>query len=146
MNLSLANLLISAAMSVCGTGIGVAILNGLFTRDGRRADAANTAAEAQALQHETWFDEAKDAYARVSRECADCRTELRNTEERHRVEIDKLRRELGEVKGALIKRVDAVDELLPYVQGLPEEKMHDIRASNRAVRLAVWGAGDPTSR
>lgn len=139
MNLSLVNLLISAAVSLCGTGIGVALLQGVFSRDGRRADAARTAGEDQARRHEIWFDEAKDAYARVSKECADCREELRNTEERHRTEIATLRRELGEVKDALIQRVDAVDELLPYVQGLPDEKMHDIRAANRVVRMAVWG-------
>lgn len=139
MNLSLANLLISTAVSLCGTGIGVAILNGVFSRDGRRADAARTAGEDQARRHEIWFDEATAAYARVSKECADCRTELHAADERHRAEMATLRRELGEVKDALIKRVDAVDELLPYVQGLPEEKMREIRTANRVVRMAVWG-------
>lgn len=137
--MSLVDLLIPAAVSLCGTGIGVAILNGVFSRDGRRADAARTAGEDQARRHEIWFDEAKDAYARVSKECASCRTELREADERHRREMDTLRRELGEVKDALLKRIDAVDELLPYVQGLPEEKMRDIRTANRVVRMAVWG-------
>lgn len=139
MNFSVVNLLISAAVSLMGTGIGVAILNGVFTRDGRRADTARTQTEDQARKHEIWFEEATAAYARVSQECVDCREALRTADERYRGEIETLRRELGEVKDALLKRVDAVDELLPYVQGVPEEKMRDIRAANRVVRMAVWG-------
>lgn len=136
--MSLVDLLIPAAVSLCGTGIGVAILNGVFSRDGRRADAAKTQTEAQARQHEIWFGEAKDAYARVNRECQDCKRQLRESDRLHDTEMSRLRREVAELRDALIKRVDTVDVLLPYVEGMPDEKMREVRASNRAAKAALW--------
>jgi hypothetical protein len=138
MSINLVNLIISAAVSLFGTGIGVALLQGVFSRDGRRADAARTQTEAQARRHEVWFKEAQVAYDRVSKECSDCRAELRKADEVHRKEIDGVRRDLSEVRDALIKRVDAFDEILPYVQGLPDDKLRELRAANRAVKMAIW--------
>lgn len=136
--MSLANLIVTAATGAGGGGFAVAIIQSLFSYRGKRADAAKAESEAEALDRDTWFKEAEDVFAKVKKECDDCKTELRQAEERHRVATEKLRLFVTEVRDALIGRADAIDELLPYVQGLPEEKMREIRAANRAVRAAVW--------
>lgn len=139
MSLNLANIIISTAISLCGTGVGVALLQGVFSRDGRRAEAAKTAAEGQAQRHEIWFNEAQAAYDRVNKECSECKQELAAAEKRHQTEINQLRREVGDLKDAVISRIDDMNEVLPYVQGMPDDKVREIRAANRAVKMAIWG-------
>lgn len=136
--MNLADILVAAGFGAGGGGTVVALINAVFNRGGKRAEAAKAETEADALEHDTWFKEANAAYARVDKECKECKTQLRESDERHGKEIGKLRREVGELRDALIKSVDRVDELLPYVQDLPDDKMRELRAANRAVRRAVW--------
>lgn len=128
--MSVANALTNLAAGAGGAGIVTAGMQALFSYRSRRADAAKT-------ETDTWREAAKDVLAEVRRECADCRKQLLASDGKHEREIATVRGELGDVRDALIKRVDVVDELLPYVQGLPPEKMRELRAENQAVKVAV---------
>lgn len=96
-------------------------------------------------ERKAWFEEAQAAYERLSEDCDRLRTDLRNsdkrrneTEKRHQEELRVVRRDLADVRDALFTRLDAFDEVLPYVQGLSDEKVRELRAANRAVRSAVY--------
>jgi uncharacterized protein (DUF3084 family) len=88
-------------------------------------------------KNKEWFEEAQKSYARVSEQCDDCQKKLQALEENRAKEIAQMRAELADVKIALMGRTDVVDEILAYVQGVPDEKMTEIRAQNRAARMAV---------
>ncbi|OBG71319.1 MULTISPECIES: hypothetical protein [unclassified Mycobacterium] len=143
--MNLANLMTNGGTGFLGAGILVAVIEGLFHRGGRRAEAAAQLAEAAGRKadtviadHELWREEAKEAYDNAKAECAACKKELKEAKDEHEAELSKLQREMAEIRDALNKRLDAIDEMLPYVQGMPEDKMAEIRAANRAARLAVW--------
>lgn len=96
-------------------------------------------------ERKAWFDEAQAAYQRLSEDCDALRKQLRESDERsnkaerrHQEELRGVRRELADVRDALFTRLDAFDEVLPYVQGLSDEKVRELRAANRAVRKAVY--------
>lgn len=136
--MSVANIITGIGSGVFGGGLGMAVLQAIISTRSRRAQAARTETETEGIEHGTWFKEAEAAYARVDKECKECKNELHTSNERHDKDMSKIRREVGELREALIKSVDRVDELLPYVQGLPDEKLREHRAANRAVRRAVW--------
>lgn len=96
--------------------------------------------ERETARQRDWFDEAEAAYKRVNDECSDCKKELQKVKDDHLRQLGALRRELSDVKDALVSRADALDELLPYVEGIPDDKIREIRSANRAVRAAVWRA------
>lgn len=141
--MSIADLLTAAAAGAGGGGVGVALVQALFGRGGLRAQAAKTETETEVLDRETWLKQAKDSYDRVDQECKDCKAQLRASDIRHGKEMAKLRREVGELRDALLKRVDVVDELLPYVQDMPDDKMREVRTANRAAKLALWNLAVP---
>lgn len=74
-----------------------------------------------------WMRESEQAYKRVSRECKSCHDQL-----------ETMRRELGVVKDALLNRIEALDEILPYITNLPDDKVRELRSANRAHRQAVF--------
>lgn len=129
--MSIADVLTAAAAGAGSGGTVVALINAVFNRGGKRAEAAKT-------ESATFREEANDLYAKVKQECADCKQELHAAEQRHNKAIGKLQSEVGELREALVKSLNTVDELLPYTQGLPDQKMREIQARNRAVRRAVW--------
>jgi hypothetical protein len=96
-------------------------------------------------EREAWFVEAQKSYERVSSDCENLRGLLNASEERrtesetrHQRELEMVRRELADVRDALFVRLDAFDEVLPYVQGMPDEKVRELRAANRATRSAAY--------
>lgn len=129
--MSVADLLTAAAAGAGGGGVGVALVQALFGRGGLRAQTAKTGTETDVLARQTWFREAEQSYARIKKQ-------LEESDIRHNKEMRKLRGEVGELRDALLKRVDVVDELLPYVQNMPDDKMREIRAANRAAKYALW--------
>lgn len=136
--MSIADLLTAAAIGMGGLGGAGALIQAIFTRSGARSQAAKTGTEDRAIQHKTWFDEAQAAYKLAREQCTDCLNELKAEKVDHAKELAGMRRDLAEVRRALILRADVVDELLPYVQGLPDDKMLELRATNRAVKMAAY--------
>lgn len=139
--MSVADTLINGATGAGGAGIVVAIVQAVFSYRGKRAEAAQT-------ESETWMKESKEAFAEIKQQCADCKSELATAKQEHRDEMAAIRQqhrdemaamrnELGDFKMALIKRTDVVDELLPYVDGLPEDKLRELRRENQAVKFAI---------
>jgi molecular chaperone GrpE (heat shock protein) len=141
-----------------GTGVGggaaiyalIELVKAVLQRHGDRAEAAKTETETEVISRDRWFTEADVNYKRLEEQYKECRQELLEARRDHRDEIDELRRahdtqmgklirELSEVKDALSRQVDIVEELLPNVQGVPESKVREIRSANRAVRVALWG-------
>lgn len=124
-----------ALLTSGGTGV---LVNHVFTRGTRKAEKTQ-------VDHETWFREAEKSYDRAISECQDCKTRLiaadlryEEADRRHDEEMASVRTQLADLKDAVVTRADVVDELLPYVQGLPEDKLLELRAANRAVKLAVF--------
>ncbi|OBJ50624.1 hypothetical protein [Mycobacterium asiaticum] len=139
--MSLPDTIINAATGAGGAGIVLAIVQGVFSYRSRRADAART-------ESDTWLNESKEAFDRLEKQCDDCKKELRDAKQEHRDEIAAMRQqhrdemaavrnELSDFKLALIRRTDVVDELLPYVDGLPEAKLRELRRENQAVKFAI---------
>jgi hypothetical protein len=141
-----------------GTGVGggaaiyalIELVKAVLQRHGDRAEAAKTETETDIISRDRWFTEADVNYKRLEEQYKECRQELLEARRDHTAEIRelsrshneqmrKLLRDLGEVKDALSKQVDIVDELLPNVQGIAEGKVREIRSANRAVRVALWG-------
>jgi hypothetical protein len=104
-----------------------------------KSEAKKIAIEADILDRDLWLREAHTQYEGLKIEYAECRRELSETKQAHDQAIGRVSREVGELKDALIRRVDVINELLPYVEGLPDDKMREIRAENRAVKMAIWG-------
>lgn len=88
---------------------------------------ARVLAEAQEAAQRAALDSLEGAYNRVTSECSECRRKL-----------EEVLKELADIKDVLIERLDAFDEILPYVQNLPDDKLRDLRAANRAVKMAVY--------
>lgn len=143
--MNVANVLTSIGAAVISSSVIVALINGLFSRGGQRAEAALKQAEAARSKHETavadhdlWRKEAREAYDTVKKECSDCKQELREAKREHDAEIERLTKELAEIREALLRRLDTVEELLPFVHGMPLDKVTEIRQANRATRNAIW--------
>lgn len=125
--MTIATVLTFVASCIGAIGGIVAIIQIIVSTRTRRADASQTETETDVLDRKTWMIEAHESYG-----------ELKEKYEACCKEIVSLRQEVGELKDALIGRVEEFDETLPYVQGLPDDKMREIRASNRAVKMAVY--------
>lgn len=145
MIMDIASLLTNGGAGIISSAVVVAAIEGLFNRGGRRADAATKLAQVEASEaetlkkdHELWRAEAKEAYAQAKLECSECKQELREAKQEHEREIERMNRELNDIRDALVARLDAIDEMLPYVSGMPADKIDDIRAANRVVRKAIW--------
>ncbi len=93
------------------------------------------AAKRRERERDEWMRDAKTAYARVQGECSSCRKEI---ERLKREEIEPLKRDNAALKEALLNRIEALDEIIPYITNLPEDKVYDLRAANRAHRQAVF--------
>ncbi|MDP7703163.1 hypothetical protein [Mycobacterium sp. TY815] len=139
--MSVADTLINGATGAGGAGIVVAIVQAVFSYRGKRAEAART-------ESETWISESREAFQRLEDQCDDCKKELAKAKREHRDEMASIRQQhtdeinamrevLVDFKMALIKRTDVVDELLPYVDGLPEDKLREFRRENQAVKFAI---------
>jgi hypothetical protein len=89
-------------------------------------------------ERDQWMRESKEAYRRVQGECKDCYEQLAALRKRHEEEIREIKRELADVKEALLNRIEALDEILPYITSLPDEKVRELRSANRAHRTAVF--------
>lgn len=81
--MNLASAIIAAAAAILGGGVGAAIVNGVFNRDGQRAAAAETNAKAAkekaetvASDHKIWQEDASAAYKRIEVECGKCTARL----------------------------------------------------------------------
>lgn len=146
--MSAADTVVKMATGAVGGGIIVALIaavRGLldyyFDRHNRRAEAATKLAsadktinEAEAIDHETWFRDSREVFAQVKQQGDDCEKALKDTNR----ELARIRRDLAEVRSTLVGRVDVIDKILPYVHGIPEDELREIRASNRAVRTAIY--------
>ena len=88
-------------------------------------------------ERDEWMREAQSAYKRVQNECSSCRKELERIK---REEIEPMKRDNAALKDALLNRIEALDEILPYITELPDDKVRDLRAANRAHRQAVFRA------
>lgn len=148
----------------------VAAVRGLAEVRDRRAEAAKKVAEAgktgketEVIDHEQWFREAEINYNRLNHQFEACRDELKGAKDSHHEDMEALRREhreqigqlrqehdrqmvrlkreVGEVRDALVASLDDIDTVLPYVQGIPDEKLREIRTANRVRRNAAkfWG-------
>jgi hypothetical protein len=93
------------------------------------------AGERRERERDEWMRDADKAYKRVSGECSSCRREI---ERLKREEIEPLKRDNAAMKEALLDRIEALDEILPYITSLPEEKIRELRSANRAHRQAVF--------
>lgn len=91
--------------------------------------------ERRERERDEWMREAAQAYKRVQGECSSCRKELERLKHE---EIEPLKRDNAALKDALLNRIEALDEILPYITNLPEDKVRDLRAANRAHRQAVF--------
>jgi seryl-tRNA synthetase len=136
--MNITNGLLGLAAIILGSGGVSVIWQALFNRGGLRAETAAKLADAQALEHKTWFDEARQQYDQIKADCADCKTELEDAEREHKKEMAAFRGELNDLKDALIARADVVDELLLHVQGIADDKLRELKSANRAARNAVY--------
>lgn len=147
--MTIANILTGIASGVGGGGVGMAIVQAIISTRSRRAEAAKTESEAESIARDTWIREAHETYSQLKEQYKECLEQVKTSKQSHDEEMGTLRREHAEqmgkvrrdvtqLKDALIKSVDRVDELLPYTQGLPDEKVREIRNANKAVRIAVW--------
>lgn len=92
----------------------------------------------QEREHDEWMHESKKAYERVSKECGDCHRQLEKLKREHRIELDEVKRELGDVKDALLDSIQALDDVLPHITTLPEATVAELRKKNRARRQAAF--------
>lgn len=140
--MNITDLIVKVATGVGGLGGLAALILAVFSRRKTNADAEDT-------ESGTWRSEAAFTLNEVKAQYVDCKKELARNKSEHHTEIEAMRREhsreigvirreLADVRDALISRADVVDELLPYVQGLPEDKMREMRAANRVVRQAAY--------
>jgi chromosome segregation ATPase len=83
------------------------------------------------------FAQMQGVIAEVKQQCAACRSEMAEMETKHNEQLGILRRELADVKIALLDRIDVVDEMLPHVTGLPDERVIDLQRTNRAAKIGV---------
>lgn len=131
--MNIADIVVSCASGILSGGVGVALINAVFNRGGQRAQTAKA-------ESDTWRQEAAENYANVKQQCADCRKDLAAAKREHNDQLRMIRRELADVKAALVKRVDVVDEMLSAQQQnkpLSDERLVELRAENRAVRTAI---------
>lgn len=92
----------------------------------------------QERERDKWMRESKEAYSQVKTECRECQEKLDAVQKKHAEEIRVIKRELADVKEALLDRIEALDEIIPYITNLPDEKVRELRASNRAHRQAAF--------
>jgi biopolymer transport protein ExbB/TolQ len=114
--------------------------------EGKRAQARDDQRE---HDRDVWMTNSERAYKRVEDECDKCRRELERVrrdnaaaiERLKRDEIEPLKRDNAAIKEALLDRIEALDEIIPYITHLPEEKVSELRRVNRAQRTAVLRGG-----
>lgn len=86
-------------------------------------------------ERDDWMRDSEKAYQRAQAECKSCQKEI---ERLKREEIEPLKRDNAAMKEALLDRIEAFDEILPYLTNLPDEAVHNLRSRNRAIRTAVF--------
>lgn len=96
------------------------------------------AGERREKERDRWMRESKEAYSQVKSECRECQAELEAVRKQHAEEIRQIKRELADVKDALLNRIEALDDLIPYITNLSDEKIRELRSANRAHRQAVF--------
>lgn len=111
-------LITSAAVGLCSSGVLVASVQAFFNRTTRNAEAERQQSEAQARQHETWFREAEAAYQRVNNECNKCRQELQ------------------ELRNVTENLIEALAEVIPMLP-LDDDRTLKLRVAARAARQVL---------
>jgi DNA repair exonuclease SbcCD ATPase subunit len=78
-----ANFVVSAAVGLCGSGVGLAAFNAVFNRGGQRAEAAakraegaKTEVEAAVSKHATWRADFEKNYEILEKRCDQCDEKL----------------------------------------------------------------------
>lgn len=104
--LTVVDFLTSAGVGALLCGVLVALINGVFSRGGKRADAAKALIEAN-----------KEFTSSVTGQ------------------YDRLLLELVAMKKVVIALTDTIDEILPELNGLPEEMRQRLREANTAAKL-----------
>ena len=120
------------AIALITSGVWPVVVPKLLERKNRKQTEVQ---ERREHERDEWMREAQAAYERVQGECAGFRREI---ERLRREEIEPLKRDNAAMKDALLDRIEALDEVLPFITSLPDEKIRELRASNRAHRQAVF--------
>lgn len=106
-SLSLVDSISSAGIGALICGVLIAVINGVFSRGGKRADAAKALIEA----NQGFTNTVSAQYQAVHRE-------------------------LVELKIVVIKLTDTIDEIMPKIEGLSPDDKRRLREAYAAVKLA----------
>lgn len=93
--MSLADILIEAGAGGGGGAVILAIINGAFSRKGKRSEAAKVDSEALQINSTTWRQEAHEVFEKIEKQCDNCERLL----SRFRIAFYDLLDDLNELDG-----------------------------------------------